>query len=169
MILALKLQLLGWLFLPMLSSCTESKINENPEEKEVARIIKALSSDEMQGRAAFTKGAEKAATFIENEFRQIGLLPLNGEKSFRQVFYKGDVTNEGSEDKRPLFNVAGMLPGKSKPEEIVVISAHYDHIGIIEPLQGDSIANGADDDASGVTAVISLANIIRSLIIMHGP
>lgn len=61
----------------------------------------------------------------------------------------------------PLFNMVGMLPGKSKPDEYVIFSAHYDHIGIIAPVGQDSIANGADDDASGVSAVISLAKYYK--------
>lgn len=66
-------------------------------------------------------------------------------------------------EKLPLFNVVGMLPGKSKPDEYVIFSAHYDHIGILKPVEQDSIANGADDDASGVSAVISLANYYKQL------
>ncbi|MBK0381410.1 M20/M25/M40 family metallo-hydrolase [Pedobacter sp. SD-b] len=57
----------------------------------------------------------------------------------------------------PLFNVVGVLPGKSRPNEYVVFSGHYDHLGIIKAVNQDSIANGADDDASGTTAVIELA------------
>jgi hypothetical protein len=57
----------------------------------------------------------------------------------------------------PMFNVLGVLPGKSKPNEYVVFSGHYDHIGILKAKNQDSIANGADDDASGTTAVIQLA------------
>ena len=57
----------------------------------------------------------------------------------------------------PMFNVIGILPGKSKPKEYVIFSAHYDHLGIIKASNQDSIANGADDDASGTTAVISLS------------
>ncbi len=57
----------------------------------------------------------------------------------------------------PMFNVVGILPGKSKPNEYVVFSGHYDHLGIIKATNQDSIANGADDDASGTTAVIELA------------
>lgn len=57
----------------------------------------------------------------------------------------------------PLFNVAAVIPGKSKADEYVVFSAHYDHLGILEPVGKDSIANGADDDASGTTAMIALA------------
>ena len=57
-----------------------------------------------------------------------------------------------------LSNVVGLLPGKSKPDEYVIFSAHYDHIGIGKPNEkGDSIYNGANDDASGTTAVMMLA------------
>lgn len=55
-----------------------------------------------------------------------------------------------------LANVAGKIEGKRK-DEIVLFSAHYDHIGIMQPVDGDSIANGANDNASGTTAVIELA------------
>ncbi|WP_143310700.1 M28 family metallopeptidase [Chitinophaga vietnamensis] len=55
-------------------------------------------------------------------------------------------------------NIAGMIRGSSKPEEYVIFSGHYDHLGILPAMAGDSIANGADDDASGTTAVIMLAH-----------
>lgn len=60
-----------------------------------------------------------------------------------------------------LFNVAAVIPGKSKADEFVIFSAHYDHIGILDPVGQDSIANGADDDASGTTAMISLAKYFK--------
>jgi hypothetical protein len=62
-----------------------------------------------------------------------------------------------------MANVAGLIPGKSKPEEFVVFSGHYDHIGIGTAVAGDSIANGADDDASGTTAVIELARYFNKV------
>jgi Zn-dependent M28 family amino/carboxypeptidase len=65
--------------------------------------------------------------------------------------------------KMPLFNVAGMIPGKSKAKEIVVFSGHYDHLGVIKSVEQDSIANGADDDASGITGMISLAKYYKKL------
>lgn len=58
-------------------------------------------------------------------------------------------------------NVAGMIRGAKKPDEYVVYSGHYDHLGLLPPVAGDSIANGADDDASGTTAVISLASYFK--------
>ncbi|SHM23729.1 Peptidase family M28 [Chitinophaga jiangningensis] len=62
----------------------------------------------------------------------------------------------------PFTNVVGVIQGTTKPDEYVVFSGHYDHLGIVPGAPGaDSIANGADDDASGVTAVIELANYFR--------
>lgn len=121
------------------------------------RLIKTLSSDEMQGRGTYTEGIDKAASFIESEFKAIGLMPLAGESGYRQNFTKNE------SDQRPLFNVAGMIPGKSKAKEIVVFSGHYDHLGIVKGNAQDSIANGADDDASGVTAMIALAKYYKAL------
>lgn len=237
------------------------------DEKEVTRILNTLASDEMEGRASFSRGIEKAANFIADEFEKAGLRPFT-EENFRQTFtveritpntlevtldgnpipeesviisstnvglnwnddpqveiiqiaagsdfadqfrtlttqnkdalvlvdpsfkslferYRGFLmrgrigqsssTNSPSLvfilsdslpksfrvsysnliEELPLFNMVGVLPGKTKPEEVIIFSAHYDHIGIIAPVGQDSIANGADDDASGVSAVISLAN-----------
>ncbi len=62
-----------------------------------------------------------------------------------------------------LTNVVGMIPGKSKKEEYVIFSGHYDHIGVGKPLNGDSIFNGANDDAAGTTAVIMLAAYFKKL------
>ncbi|WP_205573206.1 M20/M25/M40 family metallo-hydrolase [Flavisolibacter nicotianae] len=67
------------------------------------------------------------------------------------------VKAEHSFEEMKLFNVVGVLPGKSKKNEQVVFSSHYDHLGIGRPVEGDSIYNGANDDAAGTTAVIMLA------------
>lgn len=66
-------------------------------------------------------------------------------------------------DKMPLSNIAGMLPGKSKPNEYVIFSGHYDHLGIGKAVNGDSIFNGANDDAAGTTAVITLAKYFSTI------
>jgi hypothetical protein len=243
------------------------------KQDDVERIIKTLSADDMQGRATFTPGIEKAAQFIEGEYKKAGLLPMQGNTGYRQnftmvknisvsssvtingvkvsadsaavisqvsfnwntgdaevvilpadadlqkdyrkyassgkkliviidpknngalfkrllisarggratfkdapvqppvVFVMGKfdavktytVTDDVKTQELPLFNVAGIIPGKTKPDEYVVFSGHYDHLGIVKPMQGDSIANGADDDASGTTAVITLAKYFKKL------
>lgn len=248
-------------------------INKIITKEYVDHLIKTLASDEMQGRRTFTPGIDKAATFIENEFKQIGLKPLEGTTGYRQTFNKyqlkpismavtidgqavaaeniailGNTSKELSFDqtnsngwikldpekdfmsqyrainkeggkklilvnvkfidifkrlkgqggrpvdekdltatknalvfildkdtvakdfkvelkneaiKMPLFNVAGIIPGKSKAKELVVFSGHYDHMGIVQAKNGDSIMNGADDDASGTSAMIALAKYYK--------
>ncbi len=111
--------------------------------------IKILSSDEMEGRKAGTVGIEKAAKYIESEFEKMGLSKFGNNLSYRQNF-----KSQGME----LFNVMGLLMGKSKAKEIIVISAHYDHLGMDQKLQGDKIYNGANDNASGVSAVLAIAD-----------
>jgi hypothetical protein len=66
-----------------------------------------------------------------------------------------DVTASSAEAGR-IANIVGVIPGR-RLQEFVLFSAHYDHIGIVRPVDGDSIANGANDDASGVAAVTELA------------
>lgn len=130
---------------------------------EVQRIIGTLAADDMEGRGTYTPGIEKASVFIEGEFKKIGLLPLPGQENYRQRFAttgrKVKAIDSISEGDQPRFlhNVAGMIKGSTKPDEYVIFSGHYDHIGIRKAVDGDTIANGADDDASGITAVILLA------------
>lgn len=236
----------------------------------VQRLLNTLASDEMGGRHAFSPHIAKAADFIADEFRQIGLEPY-AESNYRQTFHMNKVSRktskvlvennelkadefliisnnpkiewneksgitvryiqkeddfsatfrklaQGNEDvivlvdpsyasyiarfnkiysrenitgenqpqgatkvfvlanqlpknytvvcenqaeRIDLFNVAAVIPGKSKPNEYVIFSAHYDHIGIIKADGQDSIANGADDDASGTSAMISLAKYYK--------
>lgn len=65
-------------------------------------------------------------------------------------------------DSLELFNIAGKIEGK-RSDEIVLFSAHYDHVGITTPVDGDSIANGANDNATGVAAVIEIARYYKAL------
>lgn len=66
------------------------------------------------------------------------------------------ITSDNRVEKIELINVVGMIPGRRASEKII-LSAHLDHIGVIKPVNGDSIANGADDNASGVSAVLTMA------------
>jgi Zn-dependent M28 family amino/carboxypeptidase len=75
--------------------------------------------------------------------------------------YEIEAVHEITEQK--LSNVVGVIPGKSKKDEYVVFSGHYDHLGIGKPVDGDSIFNGANDDAAGTTAVIMLAKYFKAL------
>jgi leucyl aminopeptidase len=116
--------------------------------KDVGNIITFLSSDELKGREAGSEGIEKAANYIENIFKDNGIKPFFDS-------YKDTISNYS----QTAYNVVGVLEGQDPKlkNEVVVIGAHYDHIGLISPKNGDEIANGANDNASGTTTVLELA------------
>lgn len=93
---------------------------------------------------------------------------IEGEKSANTIFIIAEPASSFSIKvtpeihKKDLANVVGQIKGK-RSNEYVLFSAHHDHIGIRTPVEGDSIANGANDNASGVTAVIELAKYFKSL------
>jgi hypothetical protein len=126
----------------------------------VRKHLYTLASDEMEGREPGTLGIEKAAVYIENEFKKNGLTPFGDLKSYRQTFtFKNRKTNEDITSS----NIIGILEGRSKKEEYVIISAHYDHLGMKKSGEGDLIYNGANDDASGVTGVLALAAYFKEV------
>lgn len=117
----------------------------------VKKHLYTLAADDMQGRKPGDTGIEKAATYIEDEFKRIGLTTYKGLPTFRQNF-----EHEGLK----MFNIIGVLEGKSKKNEYVVISAHYDHLGTKKSGE-DRIYNGANDNASGVTGILALAKYFK--------
>tara|TARA_R110002049_G_scaffold59524_3_gene160959 strand:+ start:1994 stop:2914 length:921 start_codon:yes stop_codon:yes gene_type:complete len=112
--------------------------------------LKILSSDLYEGRRTGTKGATRAKKFIINEFSKLEVLPIN--KTYEQHF---SFRNQGEEYNG--INVLGLIKGTTLFNEYIVISAHYDHEGI---KKGD-IYNGADDNASGISALFSFAEYFK--------
>lgn len=94
---------------------------------------------------------------VERKAARARVLVLTGETAART--FRVDAAN--AVEQVPAANVVGMIPGRRR-DQIVVFSAHYDHIGIQRAVKGDSIANGANDDASGTTAVIELARYFKA-------
>ncbi len=146
------------------ASCTTSKtivretevakpqpiqINYLVNQTQVSDFLKTLSSDEMQGRGTAEPGIEKAAAFLED------YLSKNQIKPYFKT-YRDTLTNYSS----PAFNIVGYIEGND-PElknQFIMLSAHYDHIGTEgNSTNEDKINNGANDDASGVTAVAEIA------------
>lgn len=115
---------------------------------DVRQTLFYLASDALQGRDSGSEGIGKAAVYIENIFKASGVRP------FFQT-YKDTLTNFD----KPSFNIVGFIEGNDPAlkKEWIILGAHYDHIGTISPLNGDPIANGANDNAAGTTAVLSLA------------
>ena len=139
---------------------TEPLSSQNINESIVKKHIYTLANDSMQGRKAGTEGIEKAAKYIEGQFKKIGLKYFNNN-SFRQTFKYKNKRSKNQEELN-LFNVIGFLEGNEKKDEIVVISAHYDHLGMKSTGSGDLIYNGANDNATGVAAVLALAEYFKS-------
>jgi Zn-dependent M28 family amino/carboxypeptidase len=124
-------------------------------------LVEVLASDSMDGRFTGSEGCNKAARFIAREFEEAGVLPVSGNNGFFMPVTENSV------------NVVAALKGSTKPQELIIFSAHYDHIGTIYTdhdlvanragRRGDKIYNGANDDASGVAAVISLARYFATV------
>lgn len=137
-----------------------------------------LASDELAGRATPSPGLEAAAQYIAAAFREAGLTPAvdggffqDSEWRMVEVERRGRIARRPTpvetapEAEGPVFtlrNVIGVLPG-SDPllrDEYVMVSAHYDHVGIRSGAYPDSIYNGADDNASGTVTVMELARAL---------
>ncbi|QTD37062.1 M20/M25/M40 family metallo-hydrolase [Polaribacter batillariae] len=126
----------------------------------VRKHLYTLASDDMEGRKTGTPGIEKAAVYIENEFQKLGLSTFGDLENYRQTFtFKNRRTGKDI----TTCNIIGVLEGKSKKNEYVIVSAHYDHLGVKKSGEGDLIYNGANDDASGVTGVLALAKYFKEV------
>jgi Zn-dependent M28 family amino/carboxypeptidase len=127
-------------------------------------IVETLAADSFMGRFTASEKGEAAGKYIANEFSKAGCVPLGANQSFFVPF-----TLRWGGEARDANNIVAVIPGKSKAHEWIIFSAHYDHIGTTaenpirfmpekgNPEKGDTIYNGANDNASGTTALILLA------------
>jgi len=115
------------------------------ERKTLLNDIKTLSSDDFEGRKTGSPGNLKAADYITNRFYKIGLKSYN--ENYKHPFIFRNRRNEQIQG----INLIGYVKGKS--EKVIIISAHYDHVGI----NNSEIFNGADDNASGVATILASA------------
>ena len=133
--------------------------------------INFLASDELQGREAGFHGSRVTSEYIVSLLQWMGVSPL--ADSYFQPFdaYRKERQKKGRLEVHPdsiaklkqevhqklsMRNVLGMIPGKNT-KEYVIVGAHFDHLGIDPAIDGDQIYNGADDNASGVSAVLQIA------------
>lgn len=114
----------------------------------VGEIMNFIASDDLQGRDTGSEGIARAADFIESSFKKNNIEPYFS-------YFRDTLSNTN----QVAYNIVGFVEGKDKnlKNEFVIIGAHYDHIGIIKDDNGDTIANGANDNASGTTTVLELA------------
>lgn len=118
---------------------------------DAARLIedlRLLSADDMEGRATGTAGGERARAYVEKRFREAGLDAFEG--SYVREF---SFTPRGRTEPLSGANVVGFVRGTASPDRAIVVSAHYDHLGVRRGV----VFNGADDNASGTAAIIAIA------------
>ena len=108
----------------------------------------ALSADSLQGRAVGTAGGVAARRYMTAAFARIGLTPFAG--GFERPF---TTTAKGSSPAAAAANVVGYVRGSEHPDRYIVVTAHYDHVGV----RDGQVYNGADDNASGSAALLALA------------
>jgi len=122
-----------------------------------------LASDELKGRAPGTPGGNKAAEYIKEQFIKAGLQPGSDDGTF---FQQWDEVIDAKGNKATVKNIIGIIPGTNKDMagESVIVSAHYDHLGLGWPdvRKGNEgkVHSGADDNASGVSVMLELANLL---------
>ena len=155
------------------SAQTASQKGYNFISEDTARdIVYTLADDSFEGRAAGLEGGEKAAAYIASLLKKWGVKPLLSSGYFQEFAAAKNQSNWITEsdmplddliaagcEKRTMKNVLACIPGNS--EECVIVGAHYDHLGIGSAVDGDSCYNGADDNASGVAAVLQLAKAFK--------
>jgi Zn-dependent M28 family amino/carboxypeptidase len=121
-----------------------------------------LASDALQGRGSGTHDELVAAVYLASELRRMGIEPMGDKGGYIQnVSGEFNFFREGKKQWNTR-NVIGVIPGRDPAlkNEIILLTAHMDHLGVGKPMNGDDIYNGADDDASGCIAVLQLARAL---------
>ena len=113
--------------------------------------LRALSAPDMEGRLAGSPGGRRARAYILDRFREMGLQPVAG--SYEMTFPLGSGGESQSRAPAVGANVMGMIPGTAGAARLVILGAHYDHVGI----RNGQLYPGADDNASGVAAMLAVA------------
>lgn len=123
-----------------------------------------LASDALAGRGSGTRDELLAATYLASELRRIGIAPAGDNGGYIQDVSTGLHHRDGSTTPWNTRNVIGILRGRDPKlkEQVILLTAHMDHLGVGTPVNGDSIYNGADDDASGCVAVLQLAQALAT-------
>lgn len=169
-----------------LISCNSTKSsigadNSNPEkylsaisEKDLKTNLYVVASDEMEGRETGSEGQKKAGRYLIEQYKKHGIPFPKGADGYYQHVPAEFMNKKYGEKLGDSENIWAFIEGSEKPEEIVVVSAHYDHVGI----KNGQIHNGADDDGSGTVAILEIAKAFakakneghgpkRSVLILH--
>ena len=163
----------------LLVGCGDSDADV-PRAERLQSLLSTLAADSMEGRRTGTPGAHRAARFLAAELERYGVEPAGDDGYFQRVPLAWiEVAGRNGPQQRLALpsenlhfdtlppgrildtevNVVGIIRGSDPvvANEAVVLGAHFDHVGIGQAIDGDSIYNGADDDGSGTVAVLEIA------------
>lgn len=173
--------LLSISLLLLISSCAPQKDSKGIAEymKTIASAdlktnLTVIASDEMEGRETGSEGQKKAGRYLIEQYQKNGIPFPKGAKDYYQPIPAAYLNAKYKENLSDSENIWAFIEGSEKPNEIVVVSAHYDHVGV----KDGKIYNGADDDGSGTVALVEIAKAFqkakkeghgpkRSILILH--
>ena len=143
---------------PVIGFCALAACSAAPEPQPVTDL-RTLAADEMAGRLVGTPGNARARAYITQRYAEIGLEPVGG--SFAHPFDFTRPTDFRDPGSAPVemrgVNLIGMVEGSGAGDDVIVVTAHFDHLG---PAEAGEIFNGADDNASGVAALLAAAEAV---------
>jgi Peptidase family M28 len=140
-------------------------------QREIHADMEFLADDELHGRGSATRDEHIAALFAAAQFQSLGLEPGGDNGTFLQKTPLPDplpaslqqrLSRFENTPRKETWNAVAILRGSTAPNEVILLTAHLDHLGIGPAVKGDSNYNGADDDASGTTAILTLAHILAT-------
>ena len=132
------------------------KSYESITSDELKTHLYIVAADEMEGRETGSEGQKKAGRYLIQQYEKMGVSPPKSMKDFYQIVPKEALL--GRRGNLPESeNILAFIEGSEKPEEVIVISAHYDHVG----MSKGEIYNGADDDGSGTVALLEIAEAFQ--------
>ena len=165
------------LAISLLSSCVTTQVNnevnkekQNPKEigflsafkeiklEDLKQNLTVIASDEMEGRDTGSRGQKKAGEYMIRFYKNLGISFPKSLGSYYQKVPASYMQQKGGSNLPDSENILAFIEGSEKPEEIIVISAHYDHVG----TQNNVVYNGADDDGSGTVAVMQIAKAFQA-------
>jgi Zn-dependent M28 family amino/carboxypeptidase len=151
------------LFLAASISCTSQKANVaavSPEKyiktitaADLKKHLTIVASDEMEGRETGSAGQKKAGEYLINQYKANKIPFPKGATDYYQRIPAAYLNAKKNENLADSENIWAYIEGSEKPNEVIVVSAHYDHVGI----KNGEVYNGADDDGSGTVALLEIA------------
>lgn len=124
---------------------------------ELKTMLTVIAADDMEGRETGSAGQKKAANYLIEQYKKNGIPYPKGAQNYEQFVPAAFLNAKRNEGLPDSANLWAFIEGTEKPEEIVVVSAHYDHVGI----RNGEIYNGADDDGSGTVALLEIAQAFQ--------